>query len=415
MGRKVRKKVLTASVDSDDDVATPSRGSKKRKVMSDSEDSDRDNNTSPSSPSRTLRSSNSQETPGRKKKILRCVESSDEENNEPKSEFQSSAMTPKAAREQKLKEMKRRVQAKKGLYNSSEEEDDDEEGPGMNSEDEDNLPMFENEEELPEEALPSAADEGQDQSDLDDFVVNDDVVEMDENAENSDEDSGSASDEESTSKPKTKSKRGNSTQQKKRKKKKIKDSDEEANTDDEYDYANPYAAMNDELENSDIMAILSKNTAKDKKNAKMYKKEMGKYQFAVNSDRNMAAKISKQARFAMNMDKVKTDRGFKAERNLDCKDEEYHDYVETSLYGEGVRIFPHTKKTSKYSAKCSLSGCGEFFTAGESRIVGATKFSDINFMYMKKTGRFGKESYYYICYKHLPEDYSSDEYQSDLE
>ena len=418
MGRKVRKKVLKAPLDSDDDVATPSRGSKKRKVMSDSEDSDHDNdgNTSPSSPSRTLRSSNSLETPGRKKKMRRCVDSSDEENIDKESKFQSSAMTPKAAREQKLKEMKRRVQAKKGLYNSSEEEDDDEEGPGMNSEDEDNLPMFENEDELPEEALPSVADDGQDQSDLDDFVVDDDVVEMDENAENSDEDSGSASDEEeSTSKPKTKSKRGKSTQQKKKKKNKIKDSDEEANTDDDYDYANPYAAMNDELENSDIMAVLSKSTAKDRKNAKMYKKEMGKYQFAVNSDRNMAAKISKQARFAMNMDKVKTDRGFKAERNLDCKDEEYHDYVETSLYGEGVRIFPHTKKTSKYSAKCALSGCGEFFTAGESRIVGATKFSDINFMYMKKKGRFGKESYYYICYKHLPEDYSSDEYQSDVE
>ena len=163
------------------------------------------------------------------------------------------------------------------------------------------------------------------------------------------------------------------------------------------------------------MDILSKNTAKDKKNAKMYKKEMGKYQFAVNSDRNMAAKISKQARFAMNMDKVKTDRGFKSERNLDCKDEEYHDHVETSLYGEAVRIYPHTKKTSKYSAKCALNGCSEFFTAGETRIVGATKFSEINFMYMKKQGRFGKESYYYICYKHLPEDYSSDEYQSDVE
>ena len=33
--------------------------------------------------------------------------------------------------------MKRRVQAKKGLYNSSEEEDDEEEGPDTKSEDED--------------------------------------------------------------------------------------------------------------------------------------------------------------------------------------------------------------------------------------------------------------------------------------
>jgi len=408
MGRKVRKKIEKAPVDSasDDDVATPSRCSKKRKVLSDSDESDCGNISSISN-SKGQRSCNAQDTLalGEKKKIRRCAESSDEENLEPESKV---AMTPKAARELKLKELKRRVQAKKGLYNSSEEDDVDEEEPGLNSEDEDNLPMFENEEELPEEALSSPADEGQDQSDLDDFVVNDDVVEMDENAEGNSEDDSSG-DDDSTSKSKSK------TKPKKRKQKQKKNGDEEASTDDDYDYANPYKAMDDKFEKANIMDILSKNTAKDKKNAKMYKKEMGKYQFAVNSDRNMAAKISKQARFAMNMDKVKTDRGFKAERNLDCKDEDYHDYVETSLYGEAVRIYPHTKKTSKYSAKCALNGCSDFFSAGESRIVGATKFSDINFMYLKKEGRFGKESYYYICYKHLPEDYSSDEYQSDVE
>ena len=405
MGRKVRKKIEKVPVDSasdDDDVATPSRCSKKRKVLSDSDETNSGNISSISN-SRGQRSCNAKKILGRKKKIRRCAESSDEENLEPESKV---VMTPKAARELKLKDLKRRVQAKKGLYNSSEEDDMDEEELGLNSEDEDNLPMFENEEELPEEALSGPADEGQDQSDLDDFVVNDDVVEMDENGDGHSEEV-STSDEDYTSEPKTKPK--------KRKQKQKKDDDEEASTDDDYDYANPYKAMDDKFEKANIMDILSKNTAKDKKNAKMYKKEMGKYQFAVNSDRNMAAKISKQARFAMNMDKVKTDRGFKAERNLDCKDEEYHDYVETSLYGDAVRIYPHTKKTSKYSSKCALNGCSDFFTAGESRIVGATKFSDINFMYMKKEGRFGKESYYYICYKHLPEDYSSDEYQSDVE
>ena len=38
------------------------------------------------------------------------------------------------------------------------------------------------------------------------------------------------------------------------------------------------------------------------------------------------------------MDKVKTDRGFKAERNLDVKDDEFYDYVETSAYGELIRL-----------------------------------------------------------------------------
>ena len=42
-------------------------------------------------------------------------------------------------------------------------------------------------------------------------------------------------------------------------------------------------------------------------------------------------------RYALNMDKVKTDRGFKAERNLDVKDDEFYDYVETSAYGELIR------------------------------------------------------------------------------
>ena len=38
------------------------------------------------------------------------------------------------------------------------------------------------------------------------------------------------------------------------------------------------------------------------------------------------------------MDKVKTDRGFKAERNLDVKDDEFYDYMETSAYGELIRL-----------------------------------------------------------------------------
>ena len=33
-------------------------------------------------------------------------------------------------------------------------------------------------------------------------------------------------------------------------------------------------------------------------------------------------------------------------------------------------------------------------------------------MYMKKTNRFGKESFYYICGKHLPANESDSEYSS---
>ena len=141
-------------------------------------------------------------------------------------------------------------------------------------------------------------------------------------------------------------------------------------------------------------------------------------------------------RYALNMDKVKTDRGFKAERNLDVKDDEFYDYVETSAYGELIRlekpfvyitqnvsnlasshrIFPHTKKVAKYGAKCALFGCGEVFEVGSTRILGATKFNDINLQFTKKINKFGKEAFHYICFKHLPngEGYSTDEYESDV-
>ena len=123
--------------------------------------------------------------------------------------------------------------------------------------------------------------------------------------------------------------------------------------------------------------------------------------------------MSKKARFAINMDQVKTDRGFKAERNLDVKDEEFYDYVEKNMFGERIRIFPHTKRISMYNVKCSLGGCSERLVAGETAVIGATKFNEFNLMFMKKTNRFGKESFYYICAKHLPSENGSDsEYSS---
>ena len=100
------------------------------------------------------------------------------------------------------------------------------------------------------------------------------------------------------------------------------------------------------------------------------------------------------------MGTVKADRGFKAERNLDIKDAEYHDYKETCLFGERVRIFPHTKRYSKFKSRCALRGCGEPFSVGETRIIGITKFCDINFRFMKKLNNFGKESFLYICERH---------------
>ena len=71
---------------------------------------------------------------------------------------------------------------------------------------------------------------------------------------------------------------------------------------------------------------------------------------------------------------------------------------------------------AKYGAKCALFGCGEVFEVGSTRILGATKFNDINLQFTKKINKFGKEAFHYICFKHLPngEGYSTDEYESDV-
>ena len=76
-------------------------------------------------------------------------------------------------------------------------------------------------------------------------------------------------------------------------------------------------------------------------------------------------------------------------------------------------MFPHTRKTSKYSSKCGLRGCGETFEIGETKIIGVTKFNEINMQFMRKTNNFGKEVYHYVCAKHLPkQDSDLEEYSS---
>ena len=355
--------------DSEDDlVYTPSTKSKKRTRIASDSDSDqvvvvRSGTEESRTPTPTKSS--------KKRKILAPLDSSDEEN------VDVNIRTPKHERIKKLQQMSKNVQAKKGLYVSSEDDAED-------SDDEEDLPMFQHEEELPEEALKS--ENVNEDSDLEDFVVDDDVVEVeDESDEASDvgeEEEAVSTDSESDNNQR-KSKRPQTQSRKLKTKKKTKkcktrteeeEDDEDEEEEDDYDYANPYVEMDDAMESSDIIDILSKNTAKDKKNAKLYKKEMGKYQFSVRSENNKAAKLSKKARFAINMDQVKTDRGFKVERNLDVKDDEFYDYVERTLFGERLRIFPHTKRYTRYNTRCALIGCGEKLRTGESRVIGATKF-----------------------------------------
>ena len=424
MGRKraIRSKTSVASLsssgpvevrdreeDSDEDVVfSPSSTSRKRRKLASDSDSGPETNNVVKSEGEETQSSHPGGKQRKKTKIRSCLDSSDSDEEN----VDVNIKTPKLERMKKLQQMSKNVQAKKGLYVSS-----DEENISDDSEDEDDLPMFQNEEELPEEAVKSVETVNED-SNLEDFVVEDDVVEMEDKTDEEEEDEAESTDSEDD-KPVKRSKRLKKAKKVLKKKKKSEDVDsgeeeeEEDDEDNQYSYANPYKEMDEALDTSDILDVLSKNTANDKKNAKLYKKEMGKYQFAVRSEGNKAAKMSKKARFAINMDQVKTDRGFKAERNLDVKDDEFYDYVEKNIFGESIRIFPHTKRVSMYNQKCSLGGCSERFVAGETKVIGATKFNEFNLMFMKKTNRFGKESFYYICASHLPSEGGSDsEYSS---
>merc|ERR1719186_1475951 len=469
MGKKkqvleVENKVQNNVESSDDEGPTPMKKRMLRPVSSDSEVEE------PKSINRKMRkrkveNDNLVES-SKKRKILRCADSSDEENVE-----NSSVSTPKAERINKLQEMRKKIQAKKKVVYDSSNEESSEEDQEWLVEDEDKLPVWENEEAPPEEKLEEVDDE-----DLSDFIVEDDdkdpeelgdqegstdedkpkikkkskvketdkvvdtegLSEAEEKLEKSrkgkkskklrnknkpksfkeDKESGSFQEDDESAEGETDDS-SDEEQPKKRGKAKERnlssgtDEENDDSSEEETDYANPYMQMDREMEGANILDVLSKNTDNDKKNAKKYKKEMGKYQYAVHSAKNRAAQVSKKARFAKNMENAKFDKGFKADRNLDIKDSEYYDYVETSLYGESVRIFPHTKRFSKYTNRCALRGCGEPFSIGETKIIGVTKFCDINFQYMKKLNNFGKESFYYVCGHHLPKSGSdSEEYTS---
>ena len=284
---------------SDEDIATPSRSGKKRRVLSDS-DSDEGSGNKENFPNISSRDDHVESKPKSSKKIRRCVDSSDEEDSN--SNVGVATLTPKAQREKKLHALKRKVQSKKGLYISSDEYDEGESDSPINSEDEDALPMFQHEDAPPEEAGSDDNDEDID-GDLDDFVVDDDHVEMEDNQGESEE---SESEEEITNveaskraRRKSNSKKRSRRAVKKSKLKSEEENDSEDENEDNFDYANPYKERDEEFENADIMDILSKKTDKDKKNAKLYKKEMGKYQFSVRSEHNKAAMISKKARYGI--------------------------------------------------------------------------------------------------------------------
>ena len=182
MGRRRKRKA--AGDESDDEDAGPVNkvlGRKNKVLVLDSESEDGQKEGMDSKTIKRLELGNSKvksqklgnsKGRGRKAKIVRCAESSEDEQEIP-------GATPKIERMKKLEEMRSRVSAKKAKkkvhYSSSSEASD----PG-NSADEEDLPMWENEEAPPEDAKVFVDDpKVNEDSDLEGFVVSDGNEEAD--------------------------------------------------------------------------------------------------------------------------------------------------------------------------------------------------------------------------------------------
>ena len=146
------------SESSDEDMVT-SFQAKKWKILSDSED-DIGDGENPSDEKELFSSVNDEKPSLKKFKIRqRCVDSSDEENGDLNVRLMK---TSKVERGKKLLEMRKKVRAKRRLYSSGDESDDSQD-------------------------LGSGGDDVDIDGDLEDFVVSDNVVEMEEEESEDDE------------------------------------------------------------------------------------------------------------------------------------------------------------------------------------------------------------------------------------
>ena len=195
------------SESSDEDMVT-SFQAKKWKILSDSED-DIGDGENPSDEKELFSSVNDEKPSLKKFKIRqRCVDSSDEENDDLNVRLMK---TSKVEREKKLLEMRKKVRAKRRLYSSGDESDDSQD-------------------------LGFGGDDVDIDGDLEDFVVSDNVVEMEEE-ESEDDESEEGSE-------------GEGVQQRGRK------------PGGSYVYTNPYKEMDELFEDNDIMKVLSKKMVK---------------------------------------------------------------------------------------------------------------------------------------------------------
>ena len=193
---------------SDEDMVAPFQA-KKWKILSDSEDDIGDGENR--SDEKELFSSVNGEKPSLKKFKIRqrCVDSSDEENGDLNVRLMK---TSKVEREKKLLEMRKKVRAKRRLYSSGDDSDDSQD-------------------------LGSRNDDVDIDGNLVDFVVSDNVVEMEEE----ESEDGESEDDESEE-----GSEGEGVQQRGRK------------PGGSYVYTNPYKEMDELFEDNDIMKVLSK-------------------------------------------------------------------------------------------------------------------------------------------------------------
>ena len=205
MVRRRKRGQRKASNESDEDTGPINRvfGGKKKGMMLDS-GSEHSEGEKENKSRAQVEVSKEDPGSGRKGKILRCADSSDDETTIPEA-------TPKAERMKKLEEMMNRVNAKKAKKKVRYSSSTDDQGPG-DSADEENLPMWENEDAPPEQEKVFVEDpEEKEDSDLEDFVVSDGNEEADAEAgrlpDSSDE--GETRNKNATRKKRSSARRGN--------------------------------------------------------------------------------------------------------------------------------------------------------------------------------------------------------------
>ena len=179
-------------------------------------------------------------------------------------------------------------------------------------------------------------------------------------------------------------------------------SESEPNTDDDNFIASSESSDEASEMLGEIIQTFQRETWNDKLNKERYMEQQGKYQLAIHTPTNPGLHLSPEKRKRRNLRTAKFDKGLKESRGLACRDLEYGDTRDICYNGVTVKVFPGTRRTTRYpGSSCALDTCDQKFTRREE-IIGAL---------LPRGGSLraddrGKR--YWICYSHVTQDSDTD-------